>query len=253
MEENFKNKFGFFTFILIVLGLAVGGYFYMNYTIKDVKMGKDKTKEEVTDYKVDKDKDFIYYKDEETISEEGEIYYKNVVINLSTQEVLNELLEKENKIYKDNIKYRSDVSIPTEEIINYDYDNLYSLTFREYKDYTYNNYVSLLVNDFSFSCFDDITFKDTKAYVFDTKTGKSLTKEEILSIYSLSMDDVKNKMREYLTGKQSTVDGTEAIKIDETVNNLDNYSIYINEFGHLYITYLVKTTQVDYNENMEVK
>ncbi len=253
MEENFKNKFGFIVFVLIVIGLAIGGYFYMNYTIKDVKMGKDKKDEEVIDYKVDKDKDFIYYKDEETISEEGEIYYKNVVINLSTQEVLNELLEKENKIYKDNIKYRSDVNIPTEEIINYDYDNLYSLTFREYKDYTYNNYVSLLVNDFSFSCFDDITFKDTKAYVFDTKTGESLTEEEILSIFGLSIDDVKNKMREYLTGKQSTVDGTEVIKIDETVNNLDNYSIYINEFGHLYITYLVKTTQVDYNENMEVK
>ena len=253
MEDSFKNKFGFITFILIVLALGIGGYFYMQYTIDDMKDSKKAKEEEAVDYKIDKDKDYIYYEDEETISEEGEIYYKNVVINLNTQEVLNETLKKENKIYKDNIRYRSNVEIPTSEIINYDYDDLYSLTFREYKNYEYENYVSLIANDYNFSCFDDITFKDTKGYVFDTKTGKSLTEEEILNIYKLSMEEVKEVMRTYLLNKQSKVDGIEVIKVEETINELDNYSLYINDYGHLCITYLVKTTQVDYNEDMEVK
>ena len=35
-------------------------------------------------------------------------------------------------------------------------------------------------------------------------------------------------------------------------NDFNNYSLYINDYGKLYISYLVKTTQVDYNEVMEV-
>ena len=43
----------------------------------------------------------------------------------------------------------------------------------------------------------------------------------------------------------------ELIKIDDTIDNL-NYSLYINDYGRLYVSFLVKTTKVDYNEVMEV-
>ncbi len=253
MEDGFKNKFGFILFILIVIGLATFGFFYTRYTIEEMKNASKQEKEEYKDYKIDEDKDYIYYKNEETISEEGEIYYKDVVINLSTQEMLNENLEKENKIYKNNIRYIQEGDLLSSELKKYDYDNIYSLMFREYKNYEYNNYVSLVLKDYNFSCFDDITFNKTRSYVFDVKTGESLTEEEILEIYHLTMDDVKGAMKTYLEGKQSSVDGTNVIKIDETINELDNYGLYINDYGHLCITYLVKTTQVDYNEDMEVK
>ena len=253
MEDSFKNKLGFIFFVIIVIGLAIGGFFYTRYTIEEMKNTGKQEKEEYKDYKIDKDKDYIYYKNEETISEEGEIYYKDVVINLKTQETLNENLEKENKIYKDNIRYIQEGDLLSSELKKYDYDNIYSLMFREYKDYEYNNYVSLVLKDYNFSCFDDITFNKTRSYVFDVKTGEYLTEEEILNIYHLTMDEVKNAMRTYLEGKQSSVDGTNVIKIDETINELNNYGLYINDYGHLCITYLVKTTQVDYNEDMEVK
>ena len=37
MEENFKNKLGFFTFFFIVLFLLVGGYIYTNHSINEKK------------------------------------------------------------------------------------------------------------------------------------------------------------------------------------------------------------------------
>jgi len=65
------------------------------------------------------------------------------------------------------------------------------------------------------------------------------------------MNHIINKIRENLIGNQQVVEEVELIKIDETIDDL-NYSLYINEYGRLYISFLVKTTQVDYNEVMEV-
>ena len=86
MEENFKSKLGFVFFIFIILFLAIGGYFFMEYTLN-----------KVVNYKIDDTKDFIYFTNESTISEGAGIYYKDVVINLNTQTTLTESLAKENE------------------------------------------------------------------------------------------------------------------------------------------------------------
>ncbi len=249
MEENFKNKFGFIIFILIVLFLAIGGYFFKDYVLNEDNKKIDDTKEEI---RIDKNKDYLYFKDENMISEEAEIDFKNVVINLKTQETLNDTLEKENRIYKNNIKYISKMNLPTDEVINYNNDDLYSLTFRNYETYDYDDYVSLVIKDYNYTCFDSVTFNDTKSYVFNKINGELLDIDELLDIYDLTMDDVKNKVREYLNSKQAIDNDVEVIKIDDTINNLENNLFYINDYGKLCISYLVKTTQVDYNETMEV-
>lgn len=253
MEENFKNKLGVWTFTIIVLSLAIGGYFFTQYILNDFKENEknDQTEEEIN-YKVDKTKDYIYYKNEEVISEGAEIYYKDVVINLSTQQTLTEALEKENQIYKNNIKYISDINLISGDIINYNNDNLYALNFREYKTYEFDKYVSLVINDYYYSCFDLITFDKTKSYIFDTETGKVFENREILNLFNTNMELIKEKIREHLNNKQTIVEEVELIKIDETLDNFNEYALYINEYGRLYISYLVKTTQVDYNEIMEV-
>jgi len=253
MEENLKSKLGFSIFIIAVIGLAFGGYFFMKYTLDETNnKNNSNNKNEDISYKIDESKDYIYFENEETISESAEIYYRDVVINLNTQTTLTESLKNENKRYKNNIKYISDQNIISEEIIHYNYDNLYALTFREYETYNYDKYISLLVNDFNYTCFDEKTFNKTKSYIFDTKTGKQLTEEEILNLYDTSMDKIKENIRNVLTEKQTTVDEEELIKIDDTLDNFNTYSLYINDYGKLYISYLVKTTQVDYNEVMEV-
>lgn len=254
MEENFKNKLGFWTFFFIVAFLAIGGYFFTDYILNNKIEDKTKdNKKEQIDYKIAKDKDFVYFTNEESIIDEdgAEVYYKDVIINIKGQENITEILEKENKIYKNNIKYLDDMELLSDELITYNYNNIYALTFREYKVYEYNNYVSLVIDDHNYSCFDLNTFISTKSYIFNTNKGKLLTDEEVLSLYNLTINDVKNKIRDKLNNTQEMVDEVELIKIEDTINNL-NYSLYINEYGRLYVSFLVKTTQVDYNEVMEV-
>lgn len=254
MEENFKNKLGFWTFFIIVITLAIGGYFLTDYLLNEPKEIKDvnKNKENIS-YKIDDKKDYIYFLNEEDIIDEdgAHVYYKDVIINIKGQEILTETLEKENKIYKNNIKYLNEIELLTDEIVTYNYNNIYALTFREYKVYEYDKYVSLVIDDHNYSCFDLNTFISTKSYIFNTLEGTLLTTEEILNLYDSNIENIKNKIREHLVNNQSVIEEVEVIKIDETIDNL-NYSLFINEYGKLNISYLVKTTQVDYNEVMEV-
>lgn len=253
MEENFKNKLGLTMFILLILGLGVGGYFFTNYIInlEDVKEEDQKNQEENISYKIDEKKDYIYFINEEVISEKAEIFYKDVVINLTTQNTLNERLKKENQIYKNNIIYLDEKDLLNSEIVKYNYDNIEALTYREYDNYQYDKYLSLVIRDYNFSCFDKMTFNESKSYIFNIENGKLLEEEEILDLYNTNLENIKEDIKDYLEKEQSLVEEVEIIKIDDTINNL-NYAFYINNYGDLYISYLVKTTEVDYNEIMEV-
>lgn len=251
MEENFKNKLGITIFILLILSLAIGGFFFTNYILK-TDTSNTKKEEEKTSFKIDNKKEYIYFINKEVISEGAEIYYQDLVVNLTTQTTLNEALKKENEIYKNNIKYISDMNLMSNELVNYNNDNLYALTFREYKTYEYDKYISLVINDYNYSCFDLITYNKSKGYIFDVETGMALEEKDIFYKYNTNLDKIKEQIRNELLTKQSVVDEVEVIKIEDTINDL-NYALYINEYGHLFISYLVKTTQVDYNEIMEVK
>jgi len=112
MEENFKNKLGFWTFSFIVAFLAIGGYFFTDYVlnIKDDD-NKNQNENEKINYKIDKDKDYVYFQNEKSIIDEdgAEVYYKDVIINIKGQENITEILENENEKYQNNIKYLSDM------------------------------------------------------------------------------------------------------------------------------------------------
>lgn len=251
MEENLKNKLGFFTFFFIIIVLLVGGYFLTVYSLNN-KNKKEEKKEEVISYKIDEDKEYIYYTNEETISDEAEITYKDVVINLKSQEELTKALQNENEYYKSTIKYITDADLLSNEMINYNNDNLYSLTFRKYKSFEYDKYLSLIIEDYNYSCFDLVTFNKVKSYVFNLSNGNLIEKEELLNLYKIDEDTIKTKVKEYLLSIQKTIDDVELIKIDETIDNLNFNALYINSMGKLEISYLVKTSQVDYNEITEV-
>ena len=253
MEENLKSKLGFITFTIIIIALLVGGYFYTKYTINHKEPVK--TEENVVKtIKIDKEKDYFYYLNESVISEEAEIYYKDVVINIKDQEELTKKLEKENNIYKNNIKYISkeleNGNLISKDIVNYSNDDLYSLKFRNYKTFESSKYLSLVINDFNYSCLDYITFDKTEAYVFNKEDGTYISEEKLLKNYNISIDEIKEQIKNHLSTKQNT-EGT--IKIDETINDLTkNYALYVNNSNKLCISYLVKTNEVDYNEDMEV-
>ena len=252
MEENFKNKLGFFTFFFIVLFLLVGGYIYTNHSINEKKNNLSKNKEDKIDYRIDNKKDYIYYINESVLSSDAEIDYKDVVINLEVAKTINESLSKENKSYRENIQYITDHKddILSNELIK-DNNNIYSMTFRTYEDYEFGKYISLVINEYNYSCFSEETFNRSITYVFNKEENILLTDDDLLNMYNTNMDKIKEKLSEYLNNKQSKVDGVDVIKAEETLDNLE-YSLYINEFGKLCVSFLVKTTQVDYNEIMEV-
>lgn len=251
MENRLRNKLGFIMFFFVVFALLIGGFIYTNYTINEKKYESRKKKLETVDYRIDKKKDYIYYINEEELSSDAEIDYKDVVINLESAKVINEALEKENKMYKENIKYISDQPDLTEEIIKYNNNNIFQMTFRDYKNYEFGKYISLVINEYNYSCYSDVTFNKSITYVFNKDENKLLSDDDLLNMYSTNIDKIKDKVREYLSSKQSVIDEVEVIKIDETIDNLE-YSLYINEYGKLCVSLLVKTTQVDYNEIVEV-
>lgn len=249
MDSNFRSKFGFTMFFLLIIFLLVGGYLYMNYSINEKKHSKKV--EEKIDYRIDKTKKYIYYINESELSSDAEIEYKDVVINLEVAKSINEALEKENKYKKDNIKYIKDQQDIVEETIKYKNNDIYFMSFRDYQDYEYGKYISLVINEFDYSCYSDVTFNKSITYTFNKEKNKLLTEDDLLNMYNMNMDKIKERIREYLNSKQSQIDEVDVIKIDETIDNLV-YSLYINDYGKLCVSLLVKTTQVDYNEIMEV-
>ena len=135
---------------------------------------------------------------------------------------------------------------------NYNYDNLYSLYHRNYEVYEFDKYVSLIIKDYTYSCYDLLTFKGTKSYVYNVLDGTRLSENDLLNKYNVSIDEIKERIKEDLLKSQTYEDGEAVIKIDETLNNFNNYSLYVNDLGKLCITYLVKSIKTDYNLSMEV-
>ncbi len=252
MEENFKSKIGFSLFIFIVLFLAIGGFFFTQYMINN-KDPKKNNIDDVISYKIDEDKDYIYFINENTISDDGNLFYKDVVINIKGEEELTESLEIENKAYKDSVQYISKQSLINEGTIPYKYDDIYALINRIYEVYTFDRYVSLVIKDYNYFCYDLLTFSKTKSYVYDTSSGLRISEENLLKKYNTSLDKIKEEIKTTLEKSQTLDDeGREVINIYATLNNFNNYSLYINDVGKLCITYLVKSIEKDYNLSMEV-
>ena len=241
MEENLKSKLGFGIFILFILFLIIGGYILTQKVINEDFHFFNNQENRIKSCKIDQDKDYIYFINESAISEKANLIYKDVVINIKGEEELTKNLERENKENKSTIRYISDNDYNIE--YEYNYDNLYSLYHRNYEVYEFDNYVSLIIKDYTYSCFKFLTFKGAKSYVYNTLDGKRLSENDLLDKFNKSMDEIKNKIKDELLKSQTYDNGEAVIKIDETLNNFNNYALYVNDLGKLSITYLVKSIE----------
>lgn len=249
MENREKNTFLSVLFFVFIVGLIVAGYLYTNNLMhKDKKPVKKEEKE--IDYRIDKDKDYIYFENENIISEEPDIVLKDAFINIEGAEIINSSLKTEMDEIRKQVVYLNESNTdPTKEKI-FEESNIYSALERQYVTYKTKDYFSLLIKDLSFNCYEDFTFNSVKSYVIDLKNSKVLTNEEILSKYNIKLDDIKNKISERLDSTQSEVEGQEVIKKDETLNNIDGkYGLYFDGIS-LYVSYVVKSNFVDYNDSI---
>lgn len=272
MDSN-KSTFGIIVFIIILLVFIVGGYFLMDYMTTEREPKKEEKKtEEIADIRIDKSKDYIYYEVGETVIEYESINFQHIVINLKGMEEINTTLKTELDAMRNTIVYTKDVDLtpPTEEEnesdeeetegeeetsqeeLHINEEGIYSLDYREYVDMTYNNYISVLVKDYSFDIQQGSIPKSLKAYTIDKENAHIYTKEELLNKYSVTDDTVKEKIKDKIADIELLSGDTIDVDTDKTLANYDTMAFYINKSGKLEVTFIVKSNQIDYNESVVI-
>ena len=254
--ENKKNKVGFVFFIIIVLILGIGGFFATRYFLNEGKGGSHSKKITSTIdnamYKIDKNKGDVYYENEQQIMEELGVFKRDIYVNLTAAKSINESLNNESSKMSETIKYIKDVQIDEDQDYEDNEEGIYSLEYREYEDYLYEEYISLVVKDFTYNVIDASTPINLKAYVFNKKDNTMLSNEDILKKYDTTLDKIKDKIKTKLTVSQEKVDGEDLININKTLSDF-KYALYINKIGKLEIVYIVSSTKQNYYDNMVIE
>lgn len=235
-----SNQIKVYIFIIIVLVFIFGGFYLMkkSESLKN-EVNQTISEEKDTDIRTDKTKEYIYFTNLNVIESELDIEYKDIVINFEDKENIQNVINTENKEFSESVKYDES----NEKAI---YNHLVSAKFNKFDIFYYSNYISIVKNTYSFDYENLVTFIQSKAYVFDKKTGKLYNNDELLSIFNINKDDIKGVITTYLNDQNLITDNP--INVDETINNISNYELYVDKLGRLVTTILVKGEQSDYND-----
>ena len=235
------NQIKVYFFIFVILVFIFGGFYLMKKSEK-LKNVVDKKVTEVkdTDIRFDKTKDYIYYSDVNVVEGELDIEYKNININFEDKDGVAAIVNKENEEMS-----KSPVYDETNEEANY--NHLISAKFAKYEIIHYVDYITLVVNKYSFDYKTIITTLDSDVYVFDKTTGKLYNNDELLSKFSINKEDINEKVKTYLNDK-NLVSEENKIDVEKTISNNTKYNLYVDKLGRLVISILVKAEKSDYND-----
>ena len=235
-----SNQIKVYIFIIIVLVFIFGGFYLMKKSdsLKN-EVNQTISEEKDTDIRIDETKEYIYFTNLNVIESELDIEYKDIVINFEDKENIQNEINTENKEFSESVKYDES----NEKAI---YNHLVSAKFNKFDIFYYSNYISIVKNTYSFDYENLVTFIQSKAYVFDKKTGKLYNNDELLSIFNINKDDIKGVITTYLHDQNLITDNP--INVDETINNISNYELYVDKLGRLVVTILVKAEQSNYND-----
>lgn len=256
MEEKNKAIVGSIVFIILILTLAIGGYIYA-FKSDNHQTDKELQEKKIMENKKDTSKDFIYYDNLVELSNTLGITYKDAIINLNNTQAfaINSELKSEREEYYNTVKKISETTNDTGNEILYDTDDIYSATIRDYQNYIFDNYISLVVSDSLYDCFKGVyDYTKIKSYIFDVDANERVSNIDILNKYDTNISEVKERIKKKLESDQTvSEEGIESIKIDETIENLSNdnsYGLYVDDDGNLIIKYIVKSNNLNYNESM---
>lgn len=235
------NQIKVYFFIFVILVFIFGGFYLMKKSEK-LKNVVDKKVTEVkdTDIRLDKTKDYIYYSDVNVVEGELDIEYKNININFEDKDGVAAIVNKENEEMS-----KSPVYDETNEEANY--NHLISAKFAKYEIIHYVDYITLVVNKYSFDYKTIITTLGSDVYVFDKASGKLYNNDELLSKFSINKDDINEKVKTYLNDK-NLVSEENKIDVEKTISNNTKYNLYVDKLGRLVISILVKAEKSDYND-----
>ena len=257
MKEEGNGYVGFAVFFLLILAIVCVGTFllYKSHNLKQPTIVLEEDEKISDSFKKEQSKDFIYFQKEEVISETLSIKYKYPVINLESKEA--EETTQNLKKYIDSL-HSNIQKIDTFSVCRYEtYDNIKEASVLGYSITRHKECVDLLIYESTYSCDKGISeIQKLKSYTFNVLTGEQITASQLLQKFSISREQVILKVREELLQNQSTINGIETIKIDNTIANLkenETFVIYIDEYGELVMKYIVKSNLVDYNDTIVLK
>lgn len=250
--ERKKDFVGGITFIIFVAILIVGGFFLTRYLTSE-KEHKKVLQSEIDKLKMDPKKDLVYYENETILSPDPDIIHKDIIINLKEADTVNEVLKKSMDNIRKSVKKKGEVEIDTSKDILYDID-IVSSKERNYTVYESLKYLSVLVTDSDFTCYNGSTITSQTAYTFSLSTGKRLSAETLLGYADVTIDDIKNKVRSKLEEDQKDLTDGQTINIDETINliNIKDLVVYTNKSAKIVISFVVKTNEDSYNDTIEL-
>lgn len=253
MENRTRNICMSLLFFIIVIVMIIGGYIYTKDLMQDKNKPTNKENpEKIKDNRLDKEKDYVYYDNEEIISIDPEITFKDVYLNIEGADIINSTLKSENDEIRKSVEYLNEENKDESKTILYDETTIYSAKERNYLTYNSKDYVSLIINDLTFNCYDDFLITGIKSYIIDLKNGNIITNEELLKKIGVTNDMIIEKIGTRLDETQSFNGEIEVIKKEETLNSLfDSYGLYVDG-GNLYITFIVKTNFVNYNDSIKL-
>ena len=254
--DNTKNTVGLIIFILIILLFSVGGYFFMQYMLDDFAndTSDNDAITEIKEIRMDDTKDYIYYENSEDLLTEEHIEKQDVIINIKGFENINEELAHELSSF-DSLY----VTLDEVEGTTCSNDaNLYSFPYREYTDTAFGDYISLVINDFTYNCELGNEIENIKGYVIDKNTGDIYTPEELLAEFSITEAEIIEQIRERLNDTQVLDGDTQVIDIEGTISDIENgeygtvKSLSISRTGELVINFIVKSNRINYNDSIEL-
>ena len=244
MNREDRNIGSVILFIIILIVIAVGGYFLIKTLPKAKDDNNSIANNEVKSIKIDDDKDYVYFINEEFLNKKNELKYKDIKINFNTEDASNleKTLNEQMASIKKNVTKTSDVEGLDLTNID-DNDDIYEAEMIDYDVVETDKYVSISVNDYIFKLETEATNSKLSYYVFDISNGKLLNTRDILNKEGKTDQEVRVKIREYISGDDN-------VDIDATLNH--NYSISIGKNGKLIVNTLVKTSESDYNVSIEL-
>lgn len=251
--ERKKDLIGGIIFISFIIFLIVGGYFLTKYMTSDKEKEKA-VKNELNQFKIDTKKDLVYFDNEEVVSESPDIIYKDVVINLKDADTVNELLKEKMDEIRKSVKKTSENQVDTTRDILFDNSEIFSAKERDYISYESANYLSLVITDSDFDIYTGSKITSQESYTFSLTNGKRLSNETLLGYHNLTIDMVKEKIRVKLADDQLELSEGNTILVDDTVNAItsENAVLYINRTGKLCLSFIVKTSNDSYNDDIEL-
>lgn len=251
--SSLRDKIGMAILIIIILVFAIGGYFFMDYMTNEDKTLVKTKDNDVLDLRMDKNKDFIYYENSEELSHE--LIIEDAVINISGLDSINNTLHSELVSINNSKELYSNQELP--DGVTCDGD-IFKMNYRDYQDFSYSKYLTLLVNDYNYSCLSGNIPVNRKSYVVDKETGKIISEEELLQIFNITDNQIYDSIKKRLENTQTLDEDNQVIDINGTLEYLKNGSYGVNKAlsvsknGKLTINFIVKSNKINYNDSVEI-